>query len=981
MRLYHILIQAYIDQNEWKTARKIMQEAISVLNKSVHCDLWRLNLIITNKLDCQKSQNALLDEMLRVKQLGDSKYQSDLWSFVADLSTDPIVQCTSLEKAIDSLRQIDQMERFRANLNFAKWLTKNKSDSDIIEKVIDDAKAAIQDKPANEINACKIHLLHLELTSANDKIRFEQLLKETIDLCNDLWNQIVQVNVVSEDDDSETKKAKMKERKNLHKNDKNNQVKEETPATFVDNGQASGWISLIANAESHKHLNLQDLEECMQEIIEIIDVCSLCGYEYQMLKFWYLLFSMNKTLNCPRFEHFVQLKFRLFCDRLNLSSTVPYPTDFTLTEAEMHYWHEIVGRYKTDLPSKLPPLRKLLLKASEIEIEFGEYKNALYLINTALNQSEQLNDDQTKSVCQRMTALIESRSGHYDLATNLIMESSKIGKQTFDFWLEWYKTAFTIGGNPVFTFSLVESALRQLKPSSCFEKMKFDTLIKDTCVFIAPLDCHSLLDIYDPDLTTMTGLDVFIYLCQRALESDQFPKDVVEFRDVGNKIRNLIDITEDNYNQTSDLGDDESLPQLIRYVMAINLFGTIVVKFAPIISKYERQGIDYDVLGSHSSLYAEFVDESQQPLQDLSPSAAILRFNAIQNISYIPQRLKTEMTMLLGQCIHFVADDNVILQNSVNHMLSAVNLLLQSFEYQKAGILSLELFDILKETDPKGSIYQFLISQGCASYLSRMIDLENNSQPDNRELIFVHEANRLRRRFFNPNSSQMYTTSMNYFSQIKSATNLVIFNVNYDEIKNFCLSKKISLIVFEDFGDGLDVSFINFNEKESMATKRITIDLDDVNMRYDIFKQIIATPKTDNADEAQKSVNATQQSKGKKPVKKSNIKSIKSTTTSTSIEITSSFAREAMKTNNQEFVRFIQELENSISPVREILPIEHDNENILILSSDARVHVIPFECLDVFAKYQNIFRDLSIASAIHRQTLTSNAPSFDKNQV
>lgn len=974
VRLYHILIQAFIDQGEWKGARKAMQEAIAVLNKAVHADLWRLNLIITNKLDCEKKQSALLDEMLRVKQLGDSKYQSDLWSFVADLATDPIVQCTALEKAIDSLRQVDVMERFRANLNFAKWLRHNKADSDIVDKVIEDAQAAIADKPAAEINACKIHILALEITTTKDKEKFKDLVKQAISLANDLWMQTVQLNVVSEDDDSETKKSKMKAR--LSHKDKNAIQKEETPATFVDNGAASGWIQMIQGAESHKHINFQDLEEVVQELVQIIDVCSFAGYEYQMLKLWYQLFASIKTLNCPRYEHYVQLKFRLFLDRLNIVCTTPFPTDFALTEAEMHNWHEIVGRYKTDLPCKLPPLRKLLIKSAEIELEFGEYTNALYLINTAMSQAEQLNDFSTKSVCQRMLALVESRSGHFELATDLIMESSKVGKATFDFWLEWFKTSFTIGGNPQFTLHLIDSALKQLKPSSIFEQMKLDSMMKSSAQFIAPLDCSALIKTYNPDLTTCCGIDVFTSLCSRALESDNFPRDVVEFRDVGNQIREVIELTEDCYNSVCDLGEDESLPQLIRLVEAINLFGTIVVKFAPTINKYEKQGIDYDVLGSHSSLYAEFVDKTQQPLQDLSPSAAILRFSAIQNIHYIPQRLKTNMTMLLGQCIHFVAEDNVTLQNSVNHMISAVTMLIQSCEYQKAGTLAVELFDILKETDSKGAIFQFLVAQGSAAYLARMIDLEANSAPDNRELIFVHEAERLRKRFFNPSTSAMYSTSMNYFSQIKSATNAVIFNVTYDEIKNFCLQRKLTLIIIEDLGDGLEASTISFVEKEVITSRIITIDLDDVNMRYDIFKQIIATPKVDANDEAQKSVAAGNQQKGKKPVKKPNIKSIKSTSTANNIEITSSFAREAMKTNNPEFVRFIGELENSLSPIKDILP-EHDNENALILSSDARVHVIPFECLDVFARYQNLFRDFSIASTIHRQNLSSATPAFN----
>ena len=69
-----------------------MHYAISLLDKDVISQLWVLNLIVVKNADCAKSDTPLIDEILMVKQLGDSKLQSRLCSFISNLVERPVVQ-------------------------------------------------------------------------------------------------------------------------------------------------------------------------------------------------------------------------------------------------------------------------------------------------------------------------------------------------------------------------------------------------------------------------------------------------------------------------------------------------------------------------------------------------------------------------------------------------------------------------------------------------------------------------------------------------------------------------------------------------------------------------------------------------------------------------------------------------------------------------------------------------------------------------
>ena len=306
---------------------------------------------------------------------------------------------------------------------------------------------------------------------------------------------------------------------------------------------------------------------------------------------------------------------------------------------------------------------------------------------------------------------------------------------------------------------------------------------------------------------------------------------------------------------------------------------------------------------------------------------------------------------------------------------------IESVETEQIKDLAIELYDILRVSDIKGSILQYLIAQSASSYLARIDDLIKDGDEvslQNRELLFLNEMERLRKRFFVPESSQMYNTAKQYFNTIKCGTNIVLFtNMTFEEIKQFCTTRKLTLIVIEDLSEGMECTIISFLDKEFIQTVPIReIDFDDINIKYDIFKQIIAPPKQEVVEEQQKVNNQAQAAKpAKKPSKKTPSKSPKGQSSSLTAELGSSFARDAMKLNNPEFQKFISDLDETFTPIASLLP-ENDNENVLILSSDPRVHETPFECINIFTRYQVILRDYSIASAMRRTTLSSQPPSY-----
>jgi hypothetical protein len=108
--------------------------------------VWELNVVVTANAGCAKIQQSLIDKMLRVKQIGDARYQSRLWTFVADLAREPGVHQTALLKAVEVLPGDARREPFRASMDCVRWLRLHDEPAPGIEAALDDARAAVEEE-------------------------------------------------------------------------------------------------------------------------------------------------------------------------------------------------------------------------------------------------------------------------------------------------------------------------------------------------------------------------------------------------------------------------------------------------------------------------------------------------------------------------------------------------------------------------------------------------------------------------------------------------------------------------------------------------------------------------------------------------------------------------------------------------------------------------------------------------------------------
>ena len=72
------------------------------------------------------------------------------------------------------------------------------------------------------------------------------------------------------------------------------------------------------------------------------------------------------------------------------------------------------------------------------------------------------------------------------------------------------------------------------------------------------------------------------------------------------------------------------------------------------------------------------------------------------------------------------------------------------------------------------------------------------------------------------------------------------------------------------------------------------------------------------------------------------------------------------------------DLNEKFQPITSILP-QDDNcsDTLLILSSIKNVHAIPYEILNPFERFQTIYHDFSIMSAINRKVPCTTVPVFE----
>ncbi|OHT08371.1 hypothetical protein TRFO_23215 [Tritrichomonas foetus] len=991
VRLFRIYLLVLIDKKDWENCRKTIKTAITTLDKSVHCHIWDLNLIVTFNADCLKTQQPLVDEMLRVKQLGGPTYQSKLWTFVADLATEPQIQRTSLMKAIDVLKPENVEELFNANMNYATWLFKHDAPTAEIGPILDNAKKVIEnDENPDRVIEKKFMVASFKISSTTNYSEFIKTKDEIIGLINTLWELTVASNMATEEEEVNTSQTK----RSLSSRGKGASHKS-SPSLKTDDFIASPtcineWLQTMQQIEHHKSIQPTDSYRFVCNMLTIIDVLENMGLEYFLLRLWYHILFFSKTyIQWPRFDQFLYIKFKLFLDRLNVISPFTYSSDFSITEAEKSDFDQNVARYQSDPPSKIPPLRKILNMQAKLLIQLGEYRNALYLINSALNQADQLNDKVTASECILMIATINSRSGDSQSAIDLLSKSGQNMKMPIEFWVEWYSTAFGVESNTSDFIENLVDAFQQncLKDNlSIYETITVYKLYRNAVSHLSPEHSYNLYDrllkghlIQEPSF--IPTIDTMLLFFWRSLLGNKFPNSLTQFRFFGDTILKLIEVCSNNYDIMLNSGDEASLPMLCRFVDAINLFGYLVLKYAPVIREIETKGIELAVVGSQESLLMEFMDKSQEPMPDLSPTAAILHFDNVKNNDFIPKKYSVKMNVYLGQCLHAISTDNITLQSSVRYLWKGSGLLTDSKEYSLTGEIAQELFSILRQSDVTGAVYQFFIAQSVKAYLMRINMLQTDCEPNNRERLFVNEAQRLRDTFLNPEISQMYVSSQQYFETIPNGTTIVRLGKKMEDIRSWVSSNKNCLIiVIEESSQGSEkllASVITLGQPDTYNCEFLTLDLDEVSMKFEIFKQIISTSKAEpiNAASSQKN-GATPSSRGKgsKPKRAPS----KNLTPKPEEKGGESFAKEAMKLNHPEFQKFIEDLNIAFEPLKSIIPEDH-SENVLILSSLANVHTIPFECITLFESFTTMYRDFSIMAVLNRNAPLTTPPSFGED--
>jgi hypothetical protein len=350
----------------------------------------------------------------------------------------------------------------------------------------------------------------------------------------------------------------------------------------------------------------------------------------------------------------------------------------------------------------------------------------------------------------------------------------------------------------------------------------------------------------------------------------------------------------------------------------------------------------------------------------------------VQNIPNIPKKYAVKMNLYLGQCLHYISNDTVVLQNAVKYLWKAAGQLVELEQFDLAGEIAGELYSILKESDPPGSIFQFLLCQAALAYHARMRLFATESDPTNREFLFVREADRLRFRFMNPELSPMFTVSQKYFATIPNGTALVRLSRTMDQIKAWVAANKfITIVIVDDFPDyrpHLTAAVVTFRDQERLQTVPIDIDFDEAAMKYEVFRQIIAPAKPPPPAEAASRTATSPSGKGKKaPTKKAAAKAPAAPPPSE--DLSSTFAKEAVKLNNPEFVKYLADLDQAFEPLKEVLA-ERQSESVILLSSIRNAHAIPLEIVAAFAGFSTVYRDFSIMAALSRKTLSVDPPSY-----
>jgi hypothetical protein len=337
------------------------------------------------------------------------------------------------------------------------------------------------------------------------------------------------------------------------------------------------------------------------------------------------------------------------------------------------------------------------------------------------------------------------------------------------------------------------------------------------------------------------------------------------------------------------------------------------------------------------------------------------------------------MNVYLGQCLHCISTESVTLQNAVKYLIRGVGQLIELERFDFAGQVASELYSILKESDPPGAIFQYLLSQAALAYQTKMQLFASECDPSNREWLFVREADRLRFRFMNPEISPMFTICQKFFSTIPNGTAFLRLSRTMEQIRAWVVANKnLTIIILDDMPDNkphLTAAVVALKDGDKLQSVPIDIDLDDAAMKYEVFRQIIAPTKAPPpAEVAARSANSPT-GKGKKPPTKRSSAKAQAVVVAPVEDSSATFAKEAVKLNHPEFTKFIAELDRSFEPLKTVLG-ERQSEVAIVLSSIRNAHAIPLEIVSAFSGFSNLYRDFSIMSAMSKKGPSADPPSY-----
>lgn len=991
--IYRIYLQVLIDQKDWTQCRKLIHDAITTLDKNVHNQLWELNLIVTANADCSKTQTPLIDEMLRVKQLGDSKYQSRLWTFVADLATDVDVKRTALVKAEEVLKETDIPERFRTAMNYAKWLDLQNESVEIIEEELTKAKeAASLEENVLFQNQRMFEIDFFRLRTTKDISVFNTAVDNIIKAGNNMWKTIADMNQQPVEEDTAGDKKPKGSARGTKSSAQQHKQGQQTPKEEVQQDfktvptNIQGWMELMKLADKHKSPEFEKPFDFANMILDAIKIIQYTGKEYQLLPLWYVVMVISKILiHNVRLDQIIYMQFTLFLDRLDAVSTLTYDQDFGITDAERMEWNQKVERYQSDPPSELPPLRKILLRQCWLLLELDDIRPALTLAESAYSQADELQDTLTMSEANICLAVINTRSGNISKAVEQLQCAAPEEGMCLEVWTKWFSAAFAAHedeNRSAFVHAMVlkftESCVNE--NMSLSETITAYSLYKHAASYVSPEDAKDLFQTLSPSLilpnTFLPSIDIRLAYTAKMVQTEKFPANILEYRSVGREMVAFIDAMECQYTQAAELGSESSVPILMRYVEIINIFGTLVVGYRPQIENMRLNGLDYEIIGSHDSILNEFIDKEQEPLVDLSVTSAIMHFNSVQNIEGITKRQSARLELLLGRSLHMIAKDTVTTQNAVKYLWHAVPLLVELDEDRDAADTAIELLGILKSSDTAGAVQMYVSGQNSRAYMRRINQLKRDTPPENRERLFVEESRRLSFAFHRPEISPLYVKCQRFFKEVPSITALLRAQFDIDAFRKVCTDKKLFALVVDNTAEnegelvGTVVGYVN--EKDIIEQEYLRLDLDTIAYKVEIFKQIIAPPKksqettpAENADEKKKGESPRGgKGKGKKDAKG---KAAEPPKQQVPQNPSAEFGAIAAKVTNPEFIEFIDKLKNSFEQIVAKFPPEC--ETILLVSSIPQFHTIPFSAIPTFSKYQIMYHDYSIISALARKEM------------